>query len=131
MMFKAEAMQARLNQFRRQLTIRGVDRQQTAAHDALRRTAFVHVDVGSLGTDHGLVRVSHGIDAQSVTSCAVEGEEDPRLLAELFAEFRFRGGAVFIVAIGQCVFFINAGDGFHHLGTDARMVVASESSFHG
>ena len=55
MVLEAEAMQARLDQLGRQLAVRRVDRQQAAAHDTLRRTAFVDVDMGGLGTHHGLV----------------------------------------------------------------------------
>ena len=41
-----------------------------------------------------------------------------------------RRSAVFIIAIGQRMLFVHAGDGFHHLGTDTRMVVTTKSSFH-
>ena len=87
--------------------------------------------MGGLGTDHSLVRMHHGINTQSVASRAVKGEKHPRLLAKLLAEFRFRGGAIFIIAISHCVVLVHTDDGFQNLRADARMVVASESSFHG
>ena len=86
--------------------------------------------MGGLGTNHSLVRINHGIDEQGLASRAVKGEEHPRLLAKLLAELRFRSSAIFIIAVGQRVVLVHAGDGVQNLGTHARMVVASKSSFH-
>ena len=55
MMLETKAMKTSFDQIRGQLSIGCVDSEQTAPHDALRRTTFVNVDMGSLGTYHSFM----------------------------------------------------------------------------
>ena len=130
MVLEAETMQTGFYQLRGQFAVGGVHRQQSAAHNALRRSTFIHIDVSGLGTHHSFMRVCHGINAQRVATRSVEGKENPRLLAELFTELRLSGGTIFIIAVCQGMVLIHTGDGFQNLWANARMVITSESSFH-
>ena len=130
MMLKTEAMQTCLHQLRSEFPVGSVDSEQAASHDTLGSTAFIHVHVGCLSADHSLMRAHHSVDGHGVGAGAVEYKRHDSLFAEMFLEQLLHAGAIFIVAVSQRVVDVGIGYSLQNLGTDARMVVASESSSH-
>ena len=128
-MLKAESVQMRLDQFWRQFAIGCLNGDEAAAYYALRCAAFVNVDMGCRGAYHSLVRAQHCIEAQGVATRTVKGEEHTSPFAKEFLELRFGSVAVFVIAIRQCVFVVRFCYCLQHLRTNARVVVASKSSF--
>lgn len=92
--------------------------------------AFVDMDVGSIGTDHGMVRTAHGIDRKNVGAGAVENEINRSLRAEEVAKELLCSQAVFVVAIGEGMVDIGRGEGLENFGRESRVVVRTESAFH-
>ena len=74
--------------------------------------------------------MGHRINAKGVAARSVEGKEHTSLLAKLLLELLFSCSAIFVIAVCHSMFCVHAGNGFQNLGTHARMVVASKSSFH-
>ena len=130
MMLESEAMQTCLHQLRSEFTVGSVDGEQAASHDTLWSAAFIDVHVGCLGTDHSLMRAHHSVDGHGVGAGAVKHKRHNRLFAKILLEQLLHTGAVFIVAVSQRVVDVGIGYSLQNLGTDARMVVASESSSH-
>jgi len=54
------------------------DGNELAAGELFWRAAFVGVDVGHGGTDHGMERVAKGLQAKAIGGGAVEDDEDLR-----------------------------------------------------
>ena len=116
----------RLHQIGGQLPVGRRHGDQLAAGDPLRRTAFVHGDVGPLGADHRLAGAQQRLQPHHVGPGPVEDEQHLGVVAEALLDqsdgpFGHGGGPV-----GGGVVDVGGGDGLEHGGVDARPVVAGE-----
>ena len=116
-------METCLDKFRSKLAVRGINGQQPAAHDTLRGTTFVDIDMSCLGAHHSFVGTAHGIDRKNVGTCTIEDKIDLGLRAEAVTEKSFRASTPFVVAIGQSMVGIRVGDGFHYFRAYARVII--------
>ena len=130
MVLEAEAVQTCLHQLGRQLAVGRVDSEESTSHHPLRGTAFVDIDMCRLGAHHGLVRAAHGVDTQHIGTRTVKHQIHTCLWTENVLEQLLQPLRVFIVAVCQRMLAVGLCYGLYHFGTHARMVVATETSFH-
>ena len=123
-----ESVQARTNQFRGQFSVRSIDRQQFAARERFRCSAFVDTDVCGPRTDNGVERSGERFERKQVRSRTVEYEINIRLSAKKSLQRFRRTGRNRIVAVGEIMVAVCSRDGREDLRMNARMVVASETA---
>src|SRR5207302_9366362 len=98
--------------FDRQFAVGSRNGNELAAGELFRRGAFVGVDVGYGGADHGMERVGKSLQAKAIGGGAVEDDEDFGVIAEMPLEFLHRRAGVGVVAVADCVSMIGGGNGF-------------------
>jgi hypothetical protein len=119
--------QAGGDQFRRELAVGGGHGQQLAAGDPLRGPALVHVEVGALGADDGLVRAQHEAEAEDIGPRAVEDEVDPAAGTERAGQLSGGPGRPGIIPVRGGITVARRGQGGQDRRMGARVVVAAEA----
>ena len=130
MVLESEAVETSADEGWSKLAIGGIDCQESATHQALGSTAFVDIDMSSLGTYHRLVRAAHKVNVQHIGTSAVENEIDFGLRAEMLTERLFRTCAPLVIAIGESMVGICICNCLQNLGANTRMVITTKSPFH-
>src|SRR4029079_2017048 len=117
-----------VDQLRRELAVRCGHSEQLEPAHALRRAAFVDVDVRAIGANDRTPSVGNRLKRNDVRAGSVEYRKYLRCRTEAIADDLLQVFGVHIIAVRALVPTVGQGQGGEHLGVYPRVVVACETA---
>src|SRR6266498_2211053 len=112
---------------------RGRNGNQFAAGKLFRCAALVHINVGTLCTDHRVIRIGERLKAEAVSGRTVKYEENLHILPKMPPEMAHRCGRIGIIAITDDVPLVDSDESLQDIGVNPGVIVTGKvaGSLHG